>query len=154
MKYLLAFTMLIMSLQAVSQARTGIYITNNLDLEICDHKMKLLNAESVFCLSQEPIIEPDSFQSVGKITFDSVYNTRRFKITLTPKGAKRVNTIAAKLPDHKLAVVVDGVLVSVLNLDGIYNARVIVIWDEFDSHSMDWIHKSLNKLLAKGTSKS
>ncbi len=154
MKYLLLFLFLASNADILAQLRTGLYITTGSNVELCDNKIKLLNEEKVYCLSQEPVLETDSFESIGEILYDSVYNMRQFKIRLTPLGGKRVSAIAQKLPQHKLAVVVDGILISVLNLDGIYNARNIVIWDEFDSHSLEWIHKSLTKRLTKGTSKS
>lgn len=154
MKGFLLILCITLNLQTLAQARTGLYITTGTDLEICDNKIKLLNEDRIFCLSREPVLEADSFESISKIEYDSLYNMRHFNIRLTPLGGKHVSTIAQKLPQHKLAIVVDGILISVLNLDGIYNARVIVIWDQFDSHSIEWIHKSLSERLAKGMRKS
>ncbi len=146
--------LLVLSLEGFSQARTGIYITVNIDMEHCDQIVKLLNRETLYCLSQEPIIEPKSFESIGEIKFDSVFNMRQFKIRLTKDGGKQVSALAQKLPQHKLAIVVDGILISLLNLEGIYSSRTIVIWDEYDSHAMDWIHESLQSQVNKYTKKS
>jgi hypothetical protein len=139
---------------AIGQAKPGIYLTISQDLELCDHKMKLLNAETVYCISEEPIIELDSFEKVTDMAYDSLFEMRKFRIILTPKGAKYVNTIAAKLPDHKLALVVNGILVSTIDLEGIYSVRTIVIWDQFDSQSMVWIHRSLVNSVTKFHKKS
>lgn len=138
----------------IGQAKPGIYLTINQDLELCDHKMKLLNAETVYCISEEPIMELDSFEKVTGMEYDSLLEMRKFLIILTPKGKKYVKTIAAKLPDHQLALVVNGILVSTIDLDGFYSGRTIVIWDQFDSQSMDWIHRSLVKSVTKSNKKS
>lgn len=153
-KSILLTVMMFNSVLIIGQARSGIYITTNLDMEICDHKMKLLNAKSIFCVSEEPILELDAFESISGISYDSVFKMRQFKIILTPLGASHINAVATKLPGHKMAVVVDGKLISVINLSGIYNARSVVIWDEFDSHAMDWIHKSLVDDISKTHKKS
>lgn len=154
LKIIVLAALLMGNLMAMGQARSGIYLTTNLDLEICDHKMKLLNEKTVFCVSEEPILEVTAFENISEISYDSVFQMRQFKITLTALGATHVNTVAEKLPDHKMAVVVDGKLISVINLSGIYNARSIVIWDEFDSHAMEWIHKSLMDDVGKTHKKS
>ena len=150
----LVLALLISCQVIIGQAKPGIYLTINLDLELCDHKMKLLNAESMYCILEEPIIEFDSFEKVTEMVYDSLFEMRNFRIILTPKGAKYVNTIAAKLPNQKLALVVNGILVSIIDLYGIYNARTIVIWDQFDSQSMDWIHRSLVNNVTKFHKKS
>jgi len=116
--------------------------------------MKLLNAESMYCILEEPIIEFDSFEKVTEMAYDSLFEMRNFRIILTPKGAKYVNNIAAQLPNQKLALVVNGILVSIIDLYGIYNARTIVIWDQFDSQSMDWIHRNLVNSVTKFHKKS
>lgn len=148
MRVLIIIMLLNVTDLACAQARTGIYLTTHDDEETCENKFKLLNENRIYCLLQEPVLEPDSFESISAIVYDSLYNMRQFKIRLTPLGAKQINSIAEKLPQYKLGIVVDGILISALNLDGIYQARTIVIWDEFDSHSMDWIHKSLSKQVA------
>lgn len=153
-KYSLVLALLISCQVIIGQAKPGIYLTINLDLELCDDKMKLLNAESIYCILEEPIIEFDSFEKVTEMAYDSLLEMRKFHIVLTPKGAKYVNTIAANLPNQKLALVVNGILISIIDLDGIYSVRTIVIWDQFDSQSMDWIHRSLVKSVTKSYRKS
>jgi hypothetical protein len=132
-------------LTASGQAKPGIYLTMNLELDLCDRKIKLLNTETVYCLTGQPILEFDSFERVDELVYDSLFEMRKFRIFLTNKGADYVNTVAAKLPDHKLALVVNGILVSVIDLDGIYHAGYIIVWDFSDSQAMEWIHRSLVK---------
>ena len=126
----------------------------NYDLELCDHKMKMLKLESVHCLSEKPIIELDSFERVDELVYDSSFQMRKFRIVLTKRAADYVSTVAAKLPGHHLALVVNGILVSIIELDGIQNARSIMIWDLHDSQAIIWIHRSLVKEVTKNSSKS
>ena len=86
--------------------------------------------------------------------YDSLVQMRKFTIVLTQKASDYVNTIAAKLPGHDLALVVNGILVTTINLEGITNAGSIVIWDFHDSQSIVWIHRSLVKAVTKHYRKS
>jgi|GEM_PF-4843228 len=136
-----------------SQSRTGMYITLDQTEETCERNIKLLNSNLVYCISQEPIIELNMVESISDITYDSLFQLRSFKLKLTSQGSKRVSTIAQKLPNHKLAVVVNGILISVLDLEGIYETRVIVIWDAYDSDAIQWIYENLRDQVNQYTEK-
>lgn len=127
----------------LGQAKPGIYISMNLELDLCHHKIKLLNSETLYCLSEEPILELNAFESIDELTYDSIYQMRKFRIVLTQKGADYISTIATKLPDHSIALVVNGILVTVIDLDGTSHARSIIIWDFSDSQSIEWVHRTL-----------
>jgi hypothetical protein len=140
--------------QVKGQSKPGLYLTMNLDLELCDHKVKLLNSELLYCLSEEPIIELDLIEKVDELVYDSLFEMRKFRIVLTSKGADYVNTVASKLPGHQLGLIVNGILVSLIDLDGIYSARSIIIWDKNDSQAMEWLHQSLVRSVEKSYKKS
>lgn len=151
---LFLFIMGISAMVGSGQSKPGMYLTMDLDMELCDNKMKLLNSGNSYCLSQEPIIEPDLFEKVDALVYDSIFEMRRFRIVLTKKGADYVASIAKKLPGHQLGLIVNGILVSVIDLDGIYSARSIIIWDQNDSQAMEWVHRSLVKHVSKYYKKS
>ena len=138
----------------MGQSKPGMYLTMDLDMELCDNKMKLLNSEVSYCLSQEPIIEPDLFERVGALVYDSIFQMRRFRIVLTEKGADYIARIAKKLPGHQLGLIINGILVSVIELEGNYSARSIIIWDQNDSQAMEWVHRSLVQHVTKYYKKS
>ena len=123
-------------------------------MELCDHKMKMINIQTVYCLSEEPLLEYDSFKRVNEMEYDSLLQMRKFTIILTQKASDYVNTIAKKLPGHDLALVVNGILITIIELEGISNAGSIVIWDYHDSQSIVWIHRSLVKAVTKNYRKS
>ena len=154
MKQLVFVTIFLFPLMLVGQAKPGLYLTMDMDMEICDHKMKMLKTDQVFCLSEEPLLEYDSFERVGQLVYDSAFSMHRFSIVLTKKGADFVSTIATKLPGHQLALVVNGILVSLIDLDGISYAGSIMIWDVNNSESIVWIHRSLVKGVTKNSRKS
>ena len=142
-----------MSSAGWAQAKTGIYITIDQPEETCDRNIKLLNSNLVYCISQEPIIELNMVEDISDITYDSVFQMRSFRIKLTSQGSKRVSAVATKLPNHKMAVVVNGILISILDLDGIYQTRTIVIWDAFDSEAIQWIYENLKDQVNQYTEK-
>lgn len=153
MKYFFLFALLFSIQAVISQAKPGLYLTMGFDLQLCENKMKLINSEIVYCLSEEPLIEPDLFQGIGNIEYDSLYEMRKFHIMLTSKGQDYVTTLSRKLPDHDLALVVNGILISIIDLEGIYRPRSIVIWDRSDSKSMEWVHKSLANMVSRNNKK-
>jgi len=148
------FALLIIGQSAISQSKPGLYLTMGFDLELCDNILKLVNSDSVYCLSEEPLIEPDQFQRVDDLVYDSLFEMRKFRIVLTDKGQDYISTIASKLPGHDLALVVNGILVSVIDLEGIGRPRSIIIWDRFDSQSMEWVHRSLVLSVTRNNKKS
>ena len=153
-RFLVTILFMVGGLLAHGQAKPGIYLTMNMELDLCYHKIKLLNSPEVYCISGEPILEVDAFEKVDEIVYDSLFDMRKFRIVLTKKGTDYVSTLAAKLPDHDLALVVNGILVSVIELEGISRARTIIIWDKSDSQAMYWVHRSLVKSVTKYHKKS
>ena len=154
MRFLFLLLLLLAGQSVISQSKPGLYLTMDFDLEYCDNKMKLINADSVYCLSQEPIIEFDSFERVDELVYDSLFQMRRFRIVLTQKGQDYISTLAQKLPNNDLGLVVNGILVSIIDLDGIYHPRTIVIWDRNDSQAMEWVHRTLVRTVARNNKKS
>ena len=138
----------------LGQAKPGIYITMNLELDLCHHKIKLLNSENLYCLSEEPILELNAFERVEELIYDSLFEMRKFRIVLTQKGADYLSTIGTKLPDHNIALVVNGILVSVIDLDGTSYTRSIIIWDFSDSQAMEWVHRTLIESVTANHKKS
>ena len=136
------------------QAKPGLYLTMGLDMELCDHKMKLINTESLYCLSGEPVVEVGLFDKVEEMVYDSLVQMRKFHIVLTVKGRDFISTLARKLPDYHLGLVVDGVLVSMIELEGVNYPGIIVIWDRNDSQAMEWLHRSLVNSVTRYTKKS
>lgn len=152
MKCTVLLGLLLVGQLSAAQTKPGLYIT--MDLELCDSPMKLINSDSIYCLSGEPIVEFDLFESVDELVYDSLFEMRKFRIVLNDKGMDYIGTVARKLPDHDLGLVVNGILVSIIDLDGIYHPRSIIIWDKNDSQAMEWLHRSLVNSVARNNKKS
>ena len=88
------------------------------------------------------------------MVYDSLVQMRRFRIVLTDKGKDFIGTLARKLPDHDLGLVVNGTLVSMIELEGVNYPGVIVIWDRNDSQAMEWLHRSLVRSVTRYNKKS
>lgn len=142
-KYIALGLILLSGPVLLGQAKPGIYIAMNLELDLCHHKIKLINSETLICLSEEPILELKAFEKVDELTYDSLYQMRKFRIVLTQKGADYLRTIATKLPDYNIALVVNGILVSVIDLDETTYTRSIIIWDFSDNQAIKWVHRTL-----------
>ena len=151
---LILFGLILCSPLVIAQAKPGFYMTMDIDMELCHNKMKLINTEVVFCLSEEPVIDLGMIEKVDEMIFDSVYQARKFQIVLTLKGADFISTLARKLPDNQLGLVTNGILVSTIGLDGITKASSIIIWDYNDSQALDWVHRSLVKAVSAYHKKS
>ena len=154
MRALIILSFLLISSIATAQSKPGVYMTMDFDLDLCEHQLKLVNTEELYCPSSEPIMEFDLFEKVEEIVYDTIFEMRRFRIVLTLKGRDYISTIARKLPDHDLGLVINSVLVSVIDLDGIYYPGSIIIWDKNDSQAMEWLHRSLVKTVEKYHKKS
>jgi hypothetical protein len=154
MRFFILSALLIIGHNVVSQSKPGLYLTMDFDPGLCENILKLINSDIVYCLSEEPLIEPDLFQSVDDIEYDSLFGMRKFRIVLTLKGQDYVTTLARKLPGHDLALVVNGILISIIDLEGIYRPRSIIIWDRYDSQSMEWVHKTLANMVSRNNKKS
>ena len=154
MRYALLLAMLLIGQASTAQSKPGLYLTMNFDLELCDNKMKLINADPVYCLSGEPLLELNSFERVDEMVYDSIFEMRKFRIMLTKKGQDYVSTIAKKLPDHDLALVVNSIWVSIIDLEGVSRPRFIIIWDRYDSQAMEWVHRTLVRSLERNNKKS
>jgi hypothetical protein len=154
LKIVLLIPFLLICQAGIGQSKPGIYLTMDPEMGLCDHKMKMLKIQTVHCLSEEPLLEFDSFRRVNEMEYDSLFQMHKFSIILTKKASDYINTIAEKLPGHDLALVVNGILVTTIDLEGITNAGSIVIWDIHDSQSIVWIHRSLVKAVTKNSRKS
>ncbi len=154
MKTIIIIYLIFIGMLANAQSKPGLYLTMDLDMELCDHKMKLMNTESLFCLSGEPAVEVNLFDRVEELVYDSVAQMRGFSIILTAKGKDFISTLARKLPGHDLGLVVNGMLVSIIELEGVNYPGKIVIWDQYDSQAMEWLHGSLVRSVTRYNKKS
>lgn len=145
MRGIIFFVLLLVSEIASGQKATGIFLTVDTNLSNCKNKYVLLNGLTEHCLSNEPAIKFEEFAGVSEIYYHPTEKKRLLDIHLTPKGSKLLKTITTTLGYKEIAIVVNGKLVSVIGVDGAYRTRSISIWDQYDTKTLEWIHKSLIK---------
>ncbi|MDN5211156.1 hypothetical protein QQ020_03815 [Fulvivirgaceae bacterium BMA12] len=147
MKQVILFTLILISELASGQQRTGVYLIFNVDISQCQNRFKVFNGEAEFCLSNESAIKFEDFAGVSDIYFHPTLQKRSIDIYLTAKGSKRLQTIISKLGYREIALVINGKLVTVININGPSNTKSILIWDRYDTNTLGWIHRSLAKNL-------
>lgn len=137
-------TLLLFSKLAFGQElRDGIYLAQEKDAPICLQKLPLMNSKTFFCLPLKPFISTDDFKHVSEIVYDSQYDRQYFTVSLTVKAAENLNTIVAMRPDIKLALVVNGKLINLLDVSGRRKVNRFNIYEALNSHELSWIHNSL-----------
>ena len=142
----IVFSVLILIAEIASgQKVTGIFLPSGIDLSNCKNKYILLNKLTEHCLSNEPAIKFEDFAGVSEIYYHPSEKKRLLDIHLTTKGSKLLKTIITSLGYKEIAIVVNGRLVSIIRVDGSYRTQSISIWDQYDTKTLEWIHKSLVK---------
>ncbi len=147
MKRVIFFALILISELAPGQKHTGVYLIFNVEISQCQNRFKVFNGETEFCLSNESAIKFEDFAGVSDIYFHPTLQKRSIDIYLTDKGSKRLETIISKLGYREIALVVNGRLVTVINITGPSNTKSILIWDRYDTNTLSWLHKSLIKNL-------
>lgn len=137
-------SLLVFSQLAFSQEiKSGIYLAQDKGAPICLQKLKMMNSKTIFCLPYEPFIGADDFTGVSEIIFDSLYAQRYIIVTLSLKASENLNTIVAKRPDLKLALVVDGKLINLLDASARRKIHRFNIYEALYSNELSWIHEVL-----------
>ena len=145
MKRIIFFVVVLTSEIAAGQKTTGIFLTLDIELSNCKNKYVLLNRLTEHCLSNEPAIKFEEFAGVSEIYYHPTEKKRLLDIHLTAKGSKLLKTMITQLGYKEIAVVVNGKLVTVMQVEGSYSTRSVSIWDQYDTKTLEWIHKSLVK---------
>lgn len=102
-----------------------------------------MNSKTVFCLPDKPFIGTDDFTHVSEIIYDSLYARRYITVSLSLKAAENLNAIVDKRPDLKLAVVVNGKLINLLDVTGKRMINRFIIYEPLNSNELSWVHAVL-----------
>lgn len=149
MKKIVFFVLILICEIAAGQKITGIFLTLDVDPSNCNNNYQLLNRLDEYCLSNEPAIKLEEFAGVSEIYYHPSEKKRLIDIHLTAKGSKLLKTIITSLGYKEIAIMVSGRLVSVINVDGAYRTNSISIYDQYDTKTLEWIHKNLTKRIPR-----
>ena len=140
-KFFLLFTDL--SIQS-RELDTGIYMVMN-DTKICEKRITNIDKTIKLCVTPEPIIPIDDFISLSNIRVLNPENSN-FDLTLSAAGIGKIKDLHTQLPNAKLVLVVDHVVVGyVNNLDVIRNKSLLI---EGEERHISAIHEKFRTILA------
>jgi hypothetical protein len=133
---------LLVGFPAASQDKTGFYVVIE-EQTNCLNLVQSLSEVTQYCLPKEPVITSAEFESVSDIKFDKDRKTKYVTLKLTSDSFKTLKTLASRLPDARLALVVDDKVVGIFDKKGKTLNRSMPITG--DSPSIDWIYERLKK---------
>ena len=145
-KGLLIFSLLVVAhYSSLGQsAHTGFYVLIETK-QNCENLLPALKGHEVYCLPKEPIIVKAEFEWISEIKYDPRKQSKYFYLKLSEEGFKILKTLAERLPNSKVALVVDGQVTGIFRSNGKVINRSMPINGKIDSAEVDWIHEKLGK---------
>lgn len=125
--------------QAVS---TGFFVLIE-DKTGCTNLIASLSSGEKYCLPNDPVITSVEFESVSDIKYDKASRMKYINLKLSHEGFKILKTLIGRLPDSKLALVIDNKVVGIFDRKGKGLNRIMPI--KGDSPNLHWIHDKLQK---------
>ncbi len=125
-------------------APTGFYMVIA-DKNNCPNMTHTLTGETIYCLPKDPIITESEFEAIGDIIIDKPHKEKRFDLRLSEAGFKTLSTLASKLPDAQVALVIGGHVSGIYESKGQFHKRTMVVRGDINSPDLDWIHDKVVK---------
>jgi hypothetical protein len=124
--------------------RTGFYMVIE-DNSNCPNLAHTLTGEKMFCLPKDPVITQSEIENVGDVVSDKAKGQKFFDLRLSVAGFKTLTTLASKLPDSKVALVIGGHVSGIYECNGKINNRTLTVRGDFDSPDIEWMHEKVKK---------
>ena len=125
-------------------APTGFYMVIA-DKNNCPNLVHTLTGETMYCLPKDPIITESEFEAVGDIIIDKPHKEKRFDLRLSAAGFKTLATLADKLPDSRVALVISGHVSGIYESKGQVLKRTVVVRGDISSPDIEWMHDKVVK---------
>ncbi len=131
--------------QAYSQrASNGFYIVIETKIG-CTNLVPGLSRATTYCLPKGPVITSAEFETVSDIKFDAAKQLKSFNLKLSPEGFKILKILAGRLPDSRMALVIDNTVAGIFESKGMIVNQTVPIRGAIDSHEIDWIYDKIKK---------
>ena len=130
--------------QTYSQkASSGFYIVIETKIG-CTNLVPGLN-RATYCLPKEPVITSAEFETISDLKFDVPKQVKFFNLKLSTEGFKILKTLAGRLPDSRMALVIDNTVAGIFESKGMIVNQTVPIRGAIDSQEIDWIHQKIKK---------
>jgi hypothetical protein len=141
-RLVLQIIFLISAVSANAQLLTGFYVVIE-DQTNCTNLVPSRSESRIYCLPKEPIVTANEFESLSAVKDDKKTNSRYINLKLTAEAFKTLKTLTSRLPDTRLALLVDDKVVGIFDKKGKSLNRTMKITGP--SPSIDWIYERLKK---------
>ena len=138
------FILCVGPLRVYSQETTGFYVIMKYK-KGCPHKLFTKDLTKPYCLTKEPIITENEFEEVSDVEYDSLLESNSLTLKLTMDGYKTLKVLTEKLPDTKLALVIDHTVAGIFDNANKVISRTLPIRGGIDGVEIEWIHSKLKK---------
>lgn len=129
--------------QAYSQkASSGFYIVIETKIG-CTNLVPGLSRATTYCLPKEPVITSAEFETISDLKFD--VQVKFFNLKLSAEGFNILKTLAGRLPDSRMALVIDNKVAGIFESKGMIVNQTVPIRGTIDSQEIDWIHQKIKK---------
>jgi len=112
----------------------------------CPNRLSSHDGTKTYCLPKEPVITESDFESVSEVRYDSLLRLKYILLNLTSNGLKSLKFLTQRLPDSKLALVIDDEVAGVFDNVDKNIARSIPISGGVNAPEVQWIHDRLKKV--------
>jgi hypothetical protein len=125
------------------QFPSGFYVIIN-SRKNCPNWLSSHVGPKTFCLPKEPVITEADFESVSEVRYDS-FLQKYILLKLTASGFKSLKFLTQRLPDSKLALVIDDQVAGVFDNVDKNISQTIPIKGGINAPEVLWIHDRLKK---------
>jgi hypothetical protein len=141
--FIIAFLAAPLCLQSQSLP-SGFYILLK-NKKNCQGLLHSMDGVKSFCVPKEPVIAASDFEEISPVKYDSLRHIKTLTLKLTTEGFKSLKFLTQKLPDTRLALVVENKVAGVLDSQEALVSRTIPITAAWDRLDLEWIHDKLKK---------
>jgi len=126
------------------QSPSGFYVIIN-SKKNCPNKVSSHIGSKMYCVPKEPVITEADFESVSNVKYDS-FLQKYILLKLTVSGFKSLKFITQRLPDSKLALVIDNEVAGVFdNVDKNVSRTIPISGGGINAPEVQWIYDRLKK---------
>ena len=126
------------------QSPSGFYVIIN-SKKNCPNKVSSHVGSKMYCVPKEPVITEADFESVSNVKYDS-FLQKYILLKLTVSGFKSLKFITQRLPESKLALVIDNQVAGVFdNVDKNVSRTIPISGGGIHAPEVQWIYDRLKK---------
>ena len=141
LRQLPTITFLLLGQLAHGQSSAGFYVIMKSKAG-CDNKVNAIIGTNTYCLPKNPVIPQTDFDQVSDVIYDKARQIKYVDLKLSQEGLKILKTLAGKLPDTHLALVIEGKVAGIFEIPKQVNEIVPITGV---SPHIDWIHDKIKK---------